>query len=120
MPNDPRLTPGLPAPRPARQAPSPAPAPPGTGSHPGTGPAQAAQPPPPDLPARVFRALYAEFDLHTVAVAGHVAVPKGTPCYAAPTLAEIARQISARERPGQAVAEPAGPGAPDGPAEPGA
>ncbi len=120
MPNDPGFTPRLPAPRPARPAPPPASAlRPASENRPVTGPAPAGQPPPADLPARVFRALYAGYDLHTIADAVHVAVPKGTPCHAAPTLAEIARQISAREHPGQAPAGPAQPGDPDGPPGPG-
>jgi hypothetical protein len=49
-----------------------------------------------DLTLRVFRALYQAFDLHTVG-GTHIAVPAGTPCFAAPSLSEIARQISARE-----------------------
>ncbi|HEV2257046.1 MAG TPA: hypothetical protein VGS06_28260 [Streptosporangiaceae bacterium] len=40
----------------------------------------------------------------------HIAVPKGTPCFAAASLSEIARQISTREHPGPAVPpEPSGP-----------
>jgi hypothetical protein len=54
------------------------------------GPANAA---PADLPARVFRALFADFELRTVG-STHVAVPKGTPWYAGPSLAALARQIS--------------------------
>ena len=42
----------------------------------------ATQPPPDNLTARVFRALYQDFDLHTVAGI-HIAVPKGTPCFTA-------------------------------------
>jgi hypothetical protein len=48
---------------------------------------------PADLPARVFRALYADFELRTLGGI-HVAVPKGTRWYAAPSLASLARQIS--------------------------
>ncbi len=119
MPNDPGFTPRLPAPRPARPAPLPAPAlRPEPWDRPVAGPAPAGQPPPADRPARVFRAPYAGYDLHTVAGAVHVAVPKGTPCYAAPTLAEIARQISARQHPGPAQAGPAQPGDPPGPPGP--
>jgi len=55
-----------------------------------------------DLTPRVFRALYDAFDLHTVG-GTHIAVPKGTPCFAAASLSEIARQISTREHPGPAV-----------------
>jgi hypothetical protein len=53
-------------------------------------------PPPEDLTARVFRALYPEFYLHTLAGA-YLAVPAGTPCFTAPALGEIARQISGHE-----------------------
>ena len=56
----------------------------------------ATQPLPDNLTARVFRALYRDFDLHTVA-GTHIAVPKGTPCFAASSLGEIARQISDHE-----------------------
>ncbi len=69
------------------------------------------QPSPEDLAARLFRALYKGFDLHTVGVL-YAVVPKGTCCFAGPSLGEIARQISAasapapgpshRGRPGQA------------------
>jgi len=79
-----------------------------------TGPGSATpagQSPPGDLTARVFRALYQEFDLHTVG-GTHVAVPKGAPCFAAPTLSEIARQISGHGHPDPA---PPAPGASPGP-----
>jgi hypothetical protein len=56
-----------------------------------------------DLTRRVFRALCQTFDLHTVD-GTHIAVPKGTPCFAAPSLSEVARKISVREHP-----EPAAP-----------
>jgi hypothetical protein len=49
-----------------------------------------------DLTSRVFRALYREFDLHTVA-GTHVAVPKGTPWFCGVSLGSIARQISDHE-----------------------
>jgi hypothetical protein len=52
--------------------------------------------PPADLTARVFRALYDQFDLH-ITDGTHIAVPRGTPCFAAPTISEVARQISDRE-----------------------
>lgn len=74
-----------------------------------TGPAAAIPAGPPaldDLAARLFRALYWEFDLHTVGGI-HIAVPAGTPCFAGPSLGAIARQISA----GQHSARPA-PGTP--------
>jgi hypothetical protein len=68
---------------------------------------------PPDLPARVFRALYADFELRTLG-GTHVAVPKGTPWYAAPSLASLARQISAAPPSDPAPGLPAGPGYPAG------
>jgi len=58
-----------------------------------TGPESAApfgQPPRDDLTARVFRALYQRFDLRTVGDT-YVVVPKGTPCFAGPSLGDIAR-----------------------------
>ena len=69
-------------------------------------PAPAGPPPPADLPARLFRALYQEYDRHPAGGA-YVAVPKGTTCYTAPTLGEIARRIGSRESPGP---RPRGPG----------
>jgi hypothetical protein len=63
-----------------------------------TTPAPAAPPPPEDLTARVFRALYPGYDLHAL-TGTYLAVPAGTPCFAAPALAEIARQISGCEHP---------------------
>ena len=64
------------------------------------GPAVPAGPPAcDDLTARVFRALHAQFDLHH-ADGTYVVTPKGTPCFAGPSLGEIARQISDREHPG--------------------
>ncbi len=62
-----------------------------------TGPAPAWPPGRPsrdDLAARLFRALYEGFDLHTVGGA-HVAAAKGSPFFAGPTLSAIALQISA-------------------------
>ena len=56
----------------------------------------ATQLPPDNLTGRVFRALYQDLDLHTVAGI-HIAVPKGTPYFAAPSLGEIAWQISDRK-----------------------
>jgi hypothetical protein len=52
------------------------------------------QSPPEDLTARVFRASYPGFDLHTLA---DQHLPKGTPCFTAPAIGEIARKISGRE-----------------------
>jgi hypothetical protein len=59
-----------------------------------------------DLTARLFRALYQAYDLHTVAGV-HVAVPKGSPCYAGPSLGAIARQISGQDGPAPPAAAPA-------------
>lgn len=53
---------------------------------------------PGNLTAIVFRALYREFDLITIGVL-HIVVPKGTPCFAGPSLGDIARQISQYEHP---------------------
>ena len=61
-----------------------------------TGPAPDVPPPPDDLTARVFRALYPDFDLHAL-TGTYLAVPAGTPCFTAPALGEIARQIAARQ-----------------------
>ena len=65
-----------------------------------------------DLTARIFRALYAGFDLRTVDGV-HVAVPKGVACFAGRSLGEIARRISACENPQEDTApdsrEAAGP-----------
>jgi hypothetical protein len=66
-----------------------------------TGTAPQDPPPPEDLTARVFRALYPEFDLHAL-TGTYLAVPAGTPCFTAPALGEIARQISDRDRPAPA------------------
>ena len=62
-----------------------------------------------DLTPRVFRALYRAFDLHIIG-GTHIAVPAGTPCFAAPSLSEVARQISAREHPEPAAATGVPPG----------
>ena len=59
-------------------------------------------PDPAELAARFFRALYQAYDLHQVDGI-HVVVPKGTPCFAGRSLAELARQVSER------AARPAGP-----------
>jgi len=56
--------------------------------------------PPRDLAARLFRALYTDYDLHTIGDI-HVAVPKGAPCYSGRTLSEIALQVSDRHWEGQ-------------------
>jgi hypothetical protein len=47
-----------------------------------------------DLTPRVFRALYAGYDLHAVEAAAFVAVPRGTAWHAGHSIGEIARQIS--------------------------
>jgi hypothetical protein len=72
------------------------------------GTAPASQPPPDDLTARVFCALYAGFDLHHVG-GTHLAVPKGVPCFAAPSLGEIARQISDHEHHAPSAPSPGTP-----------
>jgi hypothetical protein len=62
-----------------------------------TGTTPANPPGPPrraDLTAIVFRALYPGYDLHAIGSGLHVAVPRNTPCYAHPSIAAIARQIS--------------------------
>ena len=68
-----------------------------------TVPGPPGQPPPADLTARVFRALYSGYDLHALA-GTWLALPKGTPCFTAPAIGEIARQIAAREH--QSLAAP--------------
>ena len=83
-----------------------------------TGPPPANPPPAGDLPARLFRALHQDYDLHPAGGA-YVAVPKGTTCYAAPTIGEIARRIS-REQPGPEPPGPARPGDPAASRGPGA
>jgi hypothetical protein len=65
-----------------------------------------------DLTACVSRALYQRFDLRTVG-GTYVVVPKGTPCFAGPSLGDIARQISDHEHPDPAApasGTPANPG----------
>jgi hypothetical protein len=56
----------------------------------------ATQQPPDNLTARVFRALYQDFDLYIVPGI-HIAVPKGTHYFAGSSLGEVARQISDHE-----------------------
>jgi len=51
-----------------------------------------------ELTVRLFRAMYAEFDLRTIGGI-HVVVPRGTPWFAGHSLGEIARQISKYEFP---------------------
>ena len=50
-----------------------------------------------ELTARVFRALYPDFDLRSVEGI-HVVVPRGTPCFAGSSLGDVARQISDHEQ----------------------
>jgi hypothetical protein len=57
---------------------------------PETGPSQV---PPHDLTARLFRALFTDYDLRTLGVL-HIVTPKGTPVYLSGSLGMIARQIS--------------------------
>jgi hypothetical protein len=71
-------------------------------------PAAAGQPGPGDLTARLFRALYRDFDLHDVGGL-FIVLPKGTPWFAGHSLGDIARQICDQRPPGPG-ASPAGPG----------
>ena len=64
--------------------------------------------PPADLPTRLFRALFPDFDLRT-AGGLHVAVPRGTLWYAGQSLGEVARQISTAPGP-DPNPRPGGPG----------
>jgi hypothetical protein len=48
---------------------------------------------PRDLAARLFRALYTDYDLYMTGDI-YVAVPQGVPCYSGRTLSEIVRQVS--------------------------
>lgn len=65
-----------------------------------------------DLTVRLFRAMYAEYDLRMVGGI-HVVVPRGTPWFAGHSLGEIARQISEYEHP--QPDQPAGGGHPADP-----
>ena len=62
-----------------------------------TWPAAAAMQDAGELTARVFRALYRAYDLHSIQGV-HIAVPRGTPCFAGPSLGDVARQISDYEQ----------------------
>jgi hypothetical protein len=68
------------------------------------------QPLPDTLTCRLFRALYDDFDLHTLGF-GYVAVPAGTPVFTGLRLSDIAWQLSQHEQHGPdqpaADAEPA-------------
>jgi hypothetical protein len=55
--------------------------------------AAAGTPDPAELTARFFRGLYQAYDLHQVDGI-HVVVPKGTPCFAGRSLADLARRVS--------------------------
>ena len=77
-------------PPPARPAdPAPVPAPGSPAGHRG----------PEYLAIRVFRALYPGLDLHAER-GTFIAVPRGTPYIAGPSLGDVARTISEREPPG--------------------
>ncbi len=60
------------------------------------------------MPARFFRALFDDWDLHEVR-GGWVAVPKGTPWLAGATLRDVSGQIAG---PGQPVTGRAAAGQP--------
>lgn len=62
-----------------------------------TRPAAVAGLDPDELTARMFRALYGAYDLHSVKGL-HAVVPRGTPCFAGPSLGKIAWQISDHEQ----------------------
>jgi hypothetical protein len=62
-----------------------------------TRPAAVVKPNPGDLTAQVFRAPYRAYDLHSVQGV-HIVVPRGTPCFADPSLGDVARQISDYEQ----------------------
>jgi hypothetical protein len=70
----------------------------------GPAPAPSGWPARDDLTPRVFRALYAGYDLHDVAGTIYVAVPKGTTWHAGHSIGEIARRIS-DPGPGDAAAD---------------
>ena len=77
-----------------------------------TGPppaAPAGQPARDNLTPRVFRALYADYELRTVEGTRYVAVPKGTAWHAGHNIGEIARQISACEYRDPGIAAPGTP-----------
>jgi hypothetical protein len=65
-------------------------------------PAAAGQPAGDDLTARIFRALYPEYDLHAIN-GTYVVVPKGIRWLAGPSLGDIARRISDHDHPGPAA-----------------
>ncbi len=76
--------------------------------------ATAGTPDPAGLTAQFFRGLYQAYDLHLVDGI-HVVVPKGTPCFAGHSLADLAQRISEHADraaghvcPGPGAAAPAG------------
>jgi hypothetical protein len=72
-----------------------------------------------ELTLRLFRAMYADYDLRTIGGI-HVVVPRGTPWFAGTSLGEIARQISECEHPDRNQppgGSPADPGSPAATAE---
>jgi hypothetical protein len=69
-------------------------------------PGPAGQPARDDLTPRVFRALYAEYELHAIEDTRYVAVPRGTAWHAGQSIGEIARQISDRDHPDPVTAAP--------------
>lgn len=80
-----------------------------------TGTAPEGPPPPEDLTARVFRALYDQFDLHFTG-GTHIAVPKGSPASPPPRSARsrgrsAIANITFQPRPTRCTA----PTSPDGP-----
>jgi hypothetical protein len=70
-----------------------------------TGPAPHQAPLPRDLTARVFRALFTDLDLRTIG-STHIAVPKGTPWFAAGNLSDLARQVAAARHPDPPASAP--------------
>jgi hypothetical protein len=71
--------------------------------------ASGGQPARDELTPRVFRALYADYELRTVEGTRYVAVPKGTVWHAGHNIGEIARQISARDHRDPGIPAPGTP-----------
>ncbi len=69
-------------------------------------------PPPPDLAARLFRALYPAFDLRTIS-GTHVVTPRGTPVLTGDSLGQIAFQLSTCHQADRVHPSAAGPATPD-------
>jgi hypothetical protein len=57
---------------------------------------------PDELTARVFRALYSQYDLLTIGVI-HIVTPKGTPVFISDSLGQIARQLTSHQHPDPAA-----------------